>query len=1039
MKQNEYEYKILQVIILSLGFFSGLPILDASPRDIISDDFNSYETGPADANLKSSLGGVFQQDGRWQVRLSVPKPHVMEITSSTDDNGEINKYFRYRKMATVEDSLAGGLLHKIPPKLPQPITSFGLDVRIRNGDENNNPFTYVSFANILRIYGNGNIEFRSADSGATLQSLNAVYTPREWCTLRIECDLTADLATLSVNGEKAGECTYPEDALKQIKEPRWQFFGFGKADSVFCIDDIRLWVTQDDAPVPVSKTDYRKGSPDTCPVLDFETEGDWLTAPPELPSILSRHGLSTDDLWCTRSMKFSNFEVFPVAWSSLAGGAVRSAARVRNGKYSYRWANHHQYPTLACNNFPGDWSAYRAFEIQIYSEVNTGQQLVFALLADNPINHWKDYFLHRMIIDWVGWKTIRLSFKSLEQYESPTGFSNITGIYFFTKMYGANPNPATVLHIDSFRLLKEEVTAAPAGPAAAKFYYKIRYPNQPQPLNHSFPELTTRGPVSTPEKALTYQHYFRGERALHGYYPRFSPGFPSFTPDGKVYLNAGDTIQWADDSGRWHVSDIKAVLTNWASSKGWQGAINFWGNQGPDTSIRFDKSGDAYVLQMLEPTDSEGVSLGWSNRTSLLLHSRDGMKSWTVHQLPVRLASFEKSEYNHTTATEHPPVILLSDYPYFPSTDKAGYLLIPEKNTDGSLNPGVPVKFADLVLGVNYHSGDATIVLSYGEKIFIAYGWCPDPGGFPDIKTSLMKDTKDLWSVWNPAKLASTPIGKTMPNIPSDHPALSMKYPAAIKDAPPEKAVNGVPTFIVEYDRRTKRVSQPVFLGYGGGFLDGHNWPALTSDKKGFIHVIINGHHNPVTYTRSLKPRDISKWTPPEYILVNTDQPKLSYAAFTSDRHDNLYSIHRSTLEIYNNRLVLYRKQSGGEWESERTIVAPFKLMYGVWYHKLVYDPTRDRLFLTYYAVPGTQDITWDSFEFFVFALPDIEKPLSANAAVANDGERRKGGSNRGHTGPEVKGNNFYLHVGRDIVTLVSSDGGDNWRLAVTADFINKN
>ncbi len=78
---------------------------------------------------------------------------------------------------------------------------------------------------------------------------------------------------------------------------------------------------------------------------------------------------------------------------------------------------------------------------------------------------------------------------------------------------------------------------------------------------------------------------------------------------------------------------------------------------------------------------------------------------------------------------------------------------------------------------------------------------------------------------------------------------------------------------------------------------DNHNWGAITVDGKGYLHVVINGHHNPAAYSRTVRPLDISEWTPTQYVLPEDQklQPNLSYATLNCDKKNNLYTVHRST------------------------------------------------------------------------------------------------------------------------------------------------
>lgn len=772
---------------------------------------------------------------------------------------------------------------------------------------------------------------------------------------------------------------------------------------------------------------YEKTPLEGNPVLDFETGG-WVTAPPDIPKILQKNGMSENDLLCSRGMRGKTWEVNKVSFESLERGLILTNLHAASGKSSGLWKDHERFPTLACENFNHDWSAYKTFEITIFSEKKTGEVITLGLLSDTDKTPHKDYLLTKIVVDWTGEKILKIPLASFQKYEEPAGLSKIDGIYFFTKAFGEDPHPYTALYLDRIRLSQEEVAAIPQTKADA-FVYKLRYPVKTRALNHEFPETTNLGALISPEKSISHQPYFQTERALYKYFPRWNPGFPSFDPKGKAFLNAGETIEWVNDKGLWESSDIKAVIVDWAKKRGWAGVDNKWGGQGADTTIRFDQDGDAYVLEMVEALDETGKPVSWTNRTTLLLYSRDAMKTWTAYALPGRIGSFEKIDGHNADALKRPPVILLADYKYLAGSDKSQYLLLPEKKKDGTLFFPTPVNFVFDGAGINYHSGDGTVAATVGDKIFIAYGWCPMSIEYPADRDALAKKDAPPCGNWTTSLVRELAIGKTMPPIPEGNPALT--YEVKMKWGQKEESwytKDGVPTYVVAYDLKTKTLSAPVFVGMGGAMLDEHNWPAMNVDSKGYLHVIINGHHNPVMYTRSVNHLDLSKWTEP--YLIHGQVPRLSYATFTCDKNDTLFSVHRSTTETYNNALAMYWKKSGGEWEGERTLVAPFYGQYKAWYHKMAYDSKRDRLFLTYYDIPNMFDITWDTFEFFAFYYMDEEKPLSAGKGQ-NDG-------NNGHFPPKQGGNHFYGPRARDLNTIVSEDGGLHWRLAVTADFAGK-
>jgi hypothetical protein len=303
--------------------------------------------------------------------------------------------------------------------------------------------------------------------------------------------------------------------------------------------------------------------------------------------------------------------------------------------------------------------------------------------------------------------------------------------------------------------------------------------------------------------------------------------------------------------------------------------------QGNEATIRFDQDGDAYVLCFVsDPTKD------WRSRTGLLLHSRDGLKTWKVYKLPYYLARFEKFVGHNHDCLKRPPVILLSQY-FSPTTV---FITIPEKQPDGTLVIPSPQKIAAEAITLCPHSGEANQALTHGDKVFLVYG--------------------------------------------------------LLKVLPGHAVEEGVPAYAVVYDVRTRQLSDPVLIGFGGiNAKDDHNWPGIAADSKGILHVIINGHHNHFMYTHSTKPWSIDEWTKPIAVAKGT-----SYCGLVCDKNDTLYAVSRNSDPGYYFRLSLHRKKAGQPWETPRHLVLPFKAYYHVWYHKLAIDPATDRLFLAYWA-----------------------------------------------------------------------------------------
>jgi len=690
--------------------------------------------------------------------------------------------------------------------------------------------------------------------------------------------------------------------------------------------------------------------------MDFEVEGAWLTAPNLLDEF------NEQDLLATRVIPFER----------LAGGVELSRAHVKSGRFSGRWSDHPRYPTIHTTRVPGDWSRFKALTFWVHSEKKTGEAITLAVKSDGDKTAWQDYFIHTFKVDWTGWRKFAVCFSDFERYGEPAGWNKIDAVYFFTKIFDRQPNPYTVLYIDDMKLDENEAPSAGKDEPAAKREGRLQCREQvpkfdPAVLNHPYPEVRGDRPVTAP---IRYEPYFKAERALYGYYPRFQPGFVSFSPQGRAYIQYGAyIIETLGEDGRWTYRNLlDDVIEPYAREKLKFAALGVCNTgQTNDASIRFDKDGDAYMLCYIWDTTKD-----WRSRRGLLLHSRDGLKTWKVYELPCYMARFEKFVGHNRDCLDRPPVILLSRY-FAPTTNS---LLIPEKQPDGSLVIPEPVKVADGAIPFVPHSGEANNAVTHGGKVFLVYG--------------------------------------------------------LLKVLPGHEDKDGVPAYAVTYDIETRTLSKPVLVGFGGiTAKDNHNWPSIAVDGKGILHVIINGHHNPFVYVRSTKPYDITAWTKPETVARGT-----SYGGLLCDKDDTLYVVTRNSYPGYYFRLSLHRKKAGRPWEEPRHLVIPFKPYYKIWYHKLTIDPATGRLFLSYYSQSGCVCLFKDEFLAYTYIWPDREKPFITSAwpAGRHAGEqvpRIPIGTCR----TRQRKYQHYLTRPSEMTILVSEDAGETWHLATTEDF----
>lgn len=202
--------------------------------------------------------------------------------------------------------------------------------------------------------------------------------------------------------------------------------------------------------------------------------------------------------------------------------------------------------------------------------------------------------------------------------------------------------------------------------------------------------------------------------------------------------------------------------------------------------------------------------------------------------------------------------------------------------------------------------------------------------------------------------------------------------------------VPGVPTFVATYDRGTKRLGQAMLVGYGAPPNDIHNSPSITIDSGGYLHVLAGTHGRPFQYARSLVPNEAGKqWTAAEPVGEGLGQTYIGLVCGPNDTLHLVCRLWRSGVEPFprssHATLAYFRKRPGRQWEPPHIlVVAPFS-EYSIFYHRLTIDRI-GRLFLSYDY--------WSTYWFYRMD-----------------------------------------HYGSRRALVMSSDGGDRWKLVSAADF----
>jgi BNR repeat-containing family member len=690
-----------------------------------------------------------------------------------------------------------------------------------------------------------------------------------------------------------------------------------------------------------------------------------------------------------------------ISFKQLAGAVTVEAAPDRAGQQAAHWWKLPKTPSIHNKDVPQNWCDKQFLTLDLYSVVNRGEVVSIGVANNKPNDpqafHVNDYFLASIRIDWSGWKRISIplsEFSLLRRanqwkteksiacgVSSANGWDKVSGLYFLSKVFNHQPHPNSDFYIgavwignnaaqsikpivlDDYLLQYKTTQGIDLKGSRAPLFSPLKL--QARWWNHKDAEIRQNTVLNLP---LVFSAYYQHERALLDYFPRYEPGYVNFTAQGVPTLyTGGNAIQYfhvdrTTQESQWKLLNIAEVLARYAKEKSYS-QVNMLNNGHiEDSTIRFDNDGDIYVLSRI-------ADVNRAKEVGLLLHKSVKRADWSVYLLPYKFARFEKFVGHNYDAFKQPPVIVLSAG-FAAVAPTSSYLLLPQKNADGTLTLGNAQLFSTKSIDMIPHSGQATQVLSVDNSVYVVYG-----------------------------------------------------EPIFNLDKNSEEFKRGLPTYIKKYDRVSKTFSEAVLIGYGGANAsDGHNWPTIAIDSTGILHVIINGHHNPFVYTKTNNPFDHTSWTSPQKVGTST-----SYLGLVIDKNDTLYSVSRNTEGSYHFKLSLHRLRMGGNWETKH-LVKPFRAYYHVWYHNLAIDPLSGKLVLSYNSQASQVEIFGDEIEMLLYQRPDF-----SSQSLGDDGsnvyDQRTYHPNSG-AGTKYQ----YVIPSDERAILVSSDGGDSWRLALTPD-----
>jgi putative BNR repeat neuraminidase len=380
-----------------------------------------------------------------------------------------------------------------------------------------------------------------------------------------------------------------------------------------------------------------------------------------------------------------------------------------------------------------------------------------------------------------------------------------------------------------------------------------------------------QSPLKMPIKLEPYRH----ENEQFGY-------LPAYPLDNQVYFDINNRPFIVANDGVFSLRDNAWIKTTTARRADTDGIIPI---RSVGTKIAFDQDNDVYLL-------------GRDKGSTVLYHSGDHGATFTAWPVPGS-GGFDMEQFSgHNLISGPPPLARFRETAKDPKLIWRRIndldLILPAKNSDGSIVMGDSIAISKKCIGLSAHSGIPSTIVSRGDKVHIT---------------------------WGEATL-------------------------------PEEKAPGVPTYVATYNRSIGELGSPALVGYGPPANDVHNSPCITMDSKGYLHVLIGTHGRTFKYVRSVSSNTASGgWTKAEDVRSGLRQ---TYVGMVCDPDNALHLVFRLWLNDnkyypagYYANLAYMRKLPGEKWSEARPlVVAPFS-EYSIFYHRLTID-RKGALFLSY-------------------------------------------------------------------------------------------
>lgn len=158
-------------------------------------------------------------------------------------------------------------------------------------------------------------------------------------------------------------------------------------------------------------------------------------------------------LGCGALMSSLSADTLDLMDGSWRGSALKkTTSEVKKGNFSYRWDAFDSSYFIIDSFETQDWLDYSKLTLWLYSEEDNEAEIaigVFCKTQTEESGH--SYYVHRITVDWEGWKEMEIDFSDFIPVRSPLGWSDVSYVKVMSN-YGADRIPGTILYFNDLKL-----------------------------------------------------------------------------------------------------------------------------------------------------------------------------------------------------------------------------------------------------------------------------------------------------------------------------------------------------------------------------------------------------------------------------------------------------------------------------------------------------------------------------------------------------------------------------------------------------------